>query len=44
MEHVEKRIFSSDNSIRYWKRFQDDIWVVLPKDKINETLLVLLMS
>ena len=31
MEHVEKRIFSSDNSIRYWKRFVDDVWVLLPK-------------
>ena len=38
MEHVEKRIFSTDNNIRFWKRFVDDVWVLLPKSKINETL------
>ena len=36
--HVENRIFSNDNSIRYWKRFVDDVWILLPKSKINETL------
>ena len=38
MEHVEKRIFSSNNGIRYWKRFVDDVWVLLPKNKIEKTL------
>ena len=39
MEYVENCIFSSSNSrpIRYWKRFVDDVWVLLPKNKINDT-------
>ena len=38
MEHVEKRIFSSCNSICLWKRFVDDVWVLLLKSKIDDTL------
>ena len=42
MEKIEERIFSGkDLNIRYWKRFVDDIWAVVPATEIDSILKVI---
>lgn len=41
MEELEARIFSNNCVIKFWKRFVDDIWAVLPKEEV-ETFLTLI--
>lgn len=39
MQDIEERIFSTKQfDIRYWKRFVDDIWALLPASEINAVL------
>ena len=38
MEDIERRIFSISNTIRFWKRFVDDVWAVLPREKVSSFL------
>ena len=38
MEDVERRIFSVASDIIAWKRFVDDVWAVVPADKIQSIL------
>ena len=38
MEDLESRILSGNCQIRLWKRFVDDVWAVVPDDKVSDIL------
>ena len=38
MEDLERRILSGNCQIRFWKRFVDDVWAVVPEDKVSDIL------
>ena len=39
MEYIETKIFAKNEyNVRYWKRFIDDVWTILPIHKIDDFL------
>ena len=38
MKDLESRILSGNCQIRLWKRFVDDVWALVPEDKVSDIL------
>ena len=38
MEDLERRILLGNCQIRLWKRFVDDVWALVPEDKVSDIL------